>query len=92
MNPTIKPALIGFAFGILPIAACTLLYYATPYLVEGNPGSLLSFSVFGLYLLSSFAAFVVGVLLLVRKQAVMGGVTLAVLFAQAIILFWFLGL
>jgi hypothetical protein len=68
MNPNLKSILIGFALGLSPLAACTLLFYGTPYLVEGNPGALLSFGLLGLFLIGSVAVFIISILLM-RKKA-----------------------
>jgi hypothetical protein len=85
MNPNLKSILIGFALGLSPLAACTVLFYGTPYLIEGNPGALLSFGLLGLFLIGSVAVFIISILLM-RKKQIIGLTTLI-----SVILVWILG-
>jgi hypothetical protein len=83
---TFKPFLLGLALGLGPVALCLVLFYATPYLVEGNPGALLSFGLMGLFLISSVAVFVVSIILMKKQQII--GITALI----SLILVWILGL
>lgn len=84
---TYKPFLLGLALGLGPVAACAVLFYATPYLVEGNPGALLSFGLMGLFFISSVGVFIVSIILMVKKQQTIGAAALI-----SLILVWIVGL
>ena len=62
-----KPYLLGLALGLAPIVSRSLLYYVTPYLVDGNAGALLSFAVLGLFMISSVAVFAIAIIFMNRN-------------------------
>jgi hypothetical protein len=90
MNSTVKSVLLGIAIGIAPIAICALLYWMTPYLIQGNAGALLSFAVMGLYAMSTLTVFVFSIVLMTKSKALLGGAALITLLAQFVILVNFL--
>jgi hypothetical protein len=85
MNPAIKSVLLGLALGLFPIPACAFFYFVTPYLVEGNPGAVLSFAVIGLYFVSSIGVIVISFIFLSQKKTILGAVAIIVVIAQAAI-------
>jgi hypothetical protein len=86
MSPNLRSILLGLALGLGPIAVCLVLFYATPYLVEGNPGALLSFGLMGLFFLSSLGVFIVSIMLMVKKNQIIGATALI-----SLILVWISG-
>ena len=90
MNPTAKQIFLGIGLGIWPLAVSALFYYLTPLLISGNAGSLLSFAVLALFLLSSIGAFVISIVFLSKNKTVIGGIALMLQVAQLIALFYIL--
>lgn len=87
MSQNLKSILLGLALGLGPLAACVVLFYVTPYLVEDNPGALLSFGLMGLFFLSSVGVFIVSIILMMKKQQTIGASALI-----SLILVWILGM
>lgn len=90
MNSSLKSVITGLCIGLAPLVVCALLFYVTPYLIEGNAGSLLSFAVMALFVVSSIAVLVVSIIMLARKQMITGITSLIVLCAEFIAMILFL--
>lgn len=90
VKSTIKSILLGLLLGIAPIVGCTILYFVTPFLVQGNPGSLLSFAVMGLYAMASMGVFITAIIFITHDKPIVGGVSLFVQIVMLIIAISFL--
>lgn len=79
--------LVRNSLGLSPIAVCATLFYATPLLIEGNAGALLSFAVMGLFVLSSLVVFIFSIVLISKqKKEIVGKAALAVQILQGVTL------
>jgi hypothetical protein len=92
MNPSIKSSLSGFAIGTLPLAACSIFYFALEYFIGGFPGESISLGIVGIYLVSIIVVFFISIRWISRKERTKGSVSLVVLLVQAFGAFWFLAL
>jgi hypothetical protein len=87
MNPIAKFILLGILLGISPAAVCAALFYSVPLLIEGNAGTLLSFGVMGLFVISSVIVFVYSIILISKqKMGIVGKASLAIQILQLIAL------
>jgi hypothetical protein len=85
-----KSAFFGFAMGTLPLAACSLFYFALEYFIGGFPGESISLGIAGIYLISIIAVFIISIRWISGKQKTKGSVSLIVLLVQSFTAFWFL--
>jgi hypothetical protein len=90
MNANVKTFLLGLILGIAPIVICAIFYFGAPVLVDGNPGSLLSYAVMGLYAMSSLAVFITAIIFIVHNRPVIGATALFVQITQLVIAVFFL--
>ena len=90
MNPSLKSFLQGLALGTTPVAVCAMLFYLAPLVIEGNAGTLLSFAVMGLFVMSSISVFITSFILIIRNKPIIGGVALVSQIVQIILAISFL--